>query len=327
MKRGCIFLVALVCAVMLLSPAANAQDADGVLEDTLTDSLASGDDVRWYSFEMREQGDAVIYVTGRQEQWDGYIYHWRCAIYEDDRETALGYADVRGFTGNYGPSIIAVPDIDAGIYYVRVTTTGSGNPFMTSFTAEPYELELVRYYHSAEGVYDGDEIQTFRNAGDILWSYDGTGFLKRNDGECFGALTYSRNGAVVPVLIAEEKTSVEYVISSTGEIVKAKGPIHHEDSGKDYYFSDCDYVEPYAEKRVKADSLPMLYMDTASPSAAAEEIADKLLKAELGAKDYWLLKYKGKVVGILSTVGIIVGYVCFCNFAGISVGDRDDSFT
>ena len=245
------------------------------------DRLISEDQVLWYKLQMAEAGDVVILATGLQEKWDGAAYHWRCAVYRDDLETVITYADVRGYSVNYGPSVLSAPDLEAGTYYVRMTSTSSVNPLMTAYTSAPYELWMFRYYHSASAAYDGDGYQTFRSSGDILWTLDGTAFLKRSDGECFGALMETRDGAIVPILVSTDKAAVEYIISDTGKIVTAAGPWHDKDSDTDYYYSNCEYIDRYTDSIIYTSSLPVLYVNANhSALSAAKQVISATAKEQ-----------------------------------------------
>lgn len=316
MKRK-IFLVLILIGVLMSSlPMVNAQEIDTVLENRLTDNLTSKEDIKWYSFEMIEDGDAIIIVTGLQDHWDGYPYHWQCAIYEDDQESVMVYDNVRGYAENDGPSIISAPELTAGTYYIRMTSTNSANPLMTAFTSDSYELQLLRYYNSESAVYDGEGIQTFDSAWDILWAVDGTAFLKLNDGECFMALMKNENLAIVPVLISTDKDAVEYIVSSTGERITARGPFHHDDSDLDYYYSDCNGIDKYTNKNHK---LPIVEVDNASM------VADKMLEEEMGTFSYLWMKCKDIVYGLLGLVFFLIIFALFFGGGGGSKSDGDAS--
>lgn len=246
--------------------------------EALTDRLASKDQVQWYAFEMTGPGDAVLIVTGLQDHWDGYIYHWQCAIYGSDRQSAITAANVRGYSETDGPSVLSAPGLAAGTYYVRMTSTSSSNPLMTTFITDPYQIQLLRYYSSSPAVSGtAGRIKSFQKAGDVLWSFDGTAFLKCNDGECYGALMENSRGAVVPVLISRDKQAVEYVVSGTGERVTAGSAWQYEPLGGDsWYYSACGYINSYTGKAVDRSALPMLFAETKYAKMAAEKIADQL---------------------------------------------------
>lgn len=313
MKWFCKAALCVLAAVALFTPA-YAQKAAGVLEDAMTGSLASKEDVRWHPFEMAEDGDAVIWARGLQDHWDGYAYHWRCAVFAADQETKISEMDVRGYSEAEGPAVMPLPNLPAGTYYIRMTSTSSGNPFLTAFTTEPYELKLLRVMNAARPAYAGDGVQTFSKAGEVLWNGDGTVFIKRNDGVCYGALVKSRDGAVIPVLIGEEPGAVEYIVSETGQVVGSTGPWKQECLGIDYYISDGAHIKRYTEKIYQTESLPIFYVEKAS--AAAEAITDELGRAEYGALRYWWMKHKDTVIeagGVL--LGLIL-IVCVFGFLG-----------
>jgi len=319
MKRKCIFLTVLVGILTILTAPTYAEDTQAVSIDTFVDNLASSEEVKRYEFELAEDGDVIIYAAGLQESWDGYTYHWRCTVYEADLATAVAYADVRGYTGGYynGPSTLAVADLKAGTYYIQMETANSTNPLMTHFTSDSYSIQLIKAYHSASATYNGEGVQTFQDAGDVLWTFDGTTFLKLNDGECFMALMNSYDGAIVPVLIGTNESSVEYVISSTGEKISSKGPWHDEVSGIDYYYSECRHIDQYTEKTIDTSALPVAYSNTNSAVEATEWISD-LRRTESQKKEEtpqtkpvedenvsWLAENRVIVIVVLTAVLII----------------------
>ena len=336
MKRICAFLAALVGIWTLLTPLAYAEEAGGTLEGGLTDHLASREEVKWYSFEMTEPGDAVLMVTGLQDHWDGYTYHWTCVLYAADRESAIAGEHVRGYSQADGPSVLSAPGLAAGTYYVRMTSASSSNPLMASFTEDPYELRLLRYYPSQAAVTGSyREIKVFRNAGEVLWDFDGTAFLKLYDGECYGALMENSKGAVVPVLIGAEKTAVEYIVSSTGERVTAGTAWHYEPLGEEgWYYSGGGYIDPYTEAAVDVPSLPMLYVGREGLSSTAKLIADEIVEAKAENRqpgepaptgqpqqpksdnaDDWVM---GKLdTAALLSVGIVSLFTAVCLFNGL----------
>lgn len=282
MKRICAFFLALAGIWILLMPSSYVQAEDATLDDTLTDNLSDEDEVKWYSFEMAEPGDAVLVVTGLQDHWDGYAYHWQCVICEADQESVITGANISGCSETNGPSVLSVPGLAAGTYYVQMARARSSNPLMATFTTDPYQMQLFRYYPTAYSApAANNQIQTFQNAGDILWAFDGTAFVKLHDGECYGALAKNIDGAIVPVLIGKEESAVEYVISSTGERVTAT-PLHYEPLGDDsWYYSESRYVDAYTDAAADTSSLPMLYLgDAAHMSTAAKEMADHLFQPE-----------------------------------------------
>lgn len=269
----------LVNILILLMPLVYAEDTGATPKDVWTDNLVAKDDIKQYEFEMTEAGDAIISITGLQERWDGYTYHWRCTVYRTGSETALAYADVSGYSGNAGPSVISVTDLEAGTYCIQMTSVSFANPLLSTFTSDPYEISLIKSYYSCSAAYNGNGVQTFRNAGAVVWTFDRTAFIKLNDGECFCALMDSCDGAIVPVLIAPDARSVEYVISSTGKMIEAAGPWHDEASGTDYYYSQCRYIDPYTEESIDTSAFPIVYFNTNSVTEASERIAN-LLKIE-----------------------------------------------
>lgn len=315
------FLMVLAGMLAMLTPPACAEDVGTASIESFVDNLAAKEDIKRYEFEMLEDGDAMIYVSGLQESWDGYVYHWRCTVYEADSAAAIACADVCGYTNEYtGPAVISAADLAAGTYYIQMESTASANPLMTNFTSDPYSITLMKAYHSALAIYSGDGVQTFRNAGDILWVFDGTAFVKLNDGECFMALMDSADEAVIPVLLGTDEASVEYVVSSTGEKIDAAGPWRDEESGTDYYYSERLYVRRYTEKAIDTSSLPVAYFDTSRAKEALERICNlqraeaqkkeeppEPSQAEPAEKASWISEHKG-LMAVFAVV-IVAGFI------------------
>ena len=294
--------------------------------EVFSDRLISQDQVRWYAFEMAEPGDAILTVTGLQDHWDGYAYHWRCAIYETDRTSVITEASVRGYSKTEGPSILSAPGLPVGTYYVQMTSTSSGNPLMTTFTTDPYEMQLIRYYPAAADFSGYSQIKVFRTAGEVLWASGGTAFLKLYDGECYGALMKNQDGAIVPVLIGADEASVAYVVSSTGARVTAGAGWHYEPLGGDpWYYSESGTASSGAS--ADESSLSMLYVNTTSARTAAEAVAGQLAQPGgpetsappkkprgEGAKP-WMEKQRDKAA--LLAVGTVSLFTALCLFNGL----------
>lgn len=294
-----------------------------------TDRLAFREEVKSYAFQMVESGDAVIFASGLQEAWDGYPYHWACRVYGGDPETVLAGEYVPGYCADSGPVVLSLPDLEAGVYRMEMTAASSGNPFLTTFTEAPFQVRLIRHLHGTEPSYRTEGLQTFREAEELLWAFDGTGFLKLNDGECFGALMRSKgpDRAVVPVLFSTDPASVEYVVSSTGERIKAGGPLHSSELDADYYFSACQSVGRYTEKSVDTDALSILYIDVSSPLDAVEEIltrqADEKYREEHGSLKLWWKKHKSGL-GTAGGVLLVIALLCLVgSSSGGGGGDRE----
>lgn len=302
------------------------RDADAPEENLLTDRLASKSDVKSYPLQMSESGDAVIFVTGLQEAWDGYAYHWRCTVYEDGMETTLASSDVRGYSVNNGPAVISLPDLEAGTYRIQMESAISWNPFLATFTEAPYQIRFIRYYHSTPLPYDGGGVQTFQKADELLWAHDGTGFLKLNDGQCYGALmrTNTSDRTVVPVLFSTDPSSVEYVVSSTGERILAQGPWHCQALDVDYYYSACQSIDRYTGKSPNLSSLPILYVDATHPETAVETIVtmmeDEKYKEEHGELKFLWMKHGGKVKAACGAVGALILLILLGGAVGGSGG-------
>lgn len=319
MRRRWVVFLALLHMIILSVPSAYAQEVDAVLEDTLTDNLSSEEDVKWYRFEMAEEGDAVLIAGSAQDDVSSF-HHWRCEIYAEDMESMIAYDEVCGYPISTAgktagsASFISMPGLARGTYYIRMAYTEAGLLY-SYFTSDPYELRLFQYNRATAAEYDGEGIQTFTQAGDLLWAAEGTGFLKLNDGECFMALMKNKNYTIVPVLISTDQAAVECVVSSTGKKITSSGSFHHEDSDTDYYYSNGYGVEQYAST---SHSLPIVEVEHPS------EIADRMLEAEMGKWDYWWMKH-GDAVSAWGGIGLVILVLALIAGIGGGSGGGKDS--
>lgn len=98
-------------------------------------------------------------------------------------------------------------------------------------------------------------------ADEVICELDGNKFIKLTDGAAYAGLYRNEKGAIVPMLISEDKEAVQYVETATGKTVYANF-YTYEVGDKEYYFSDGDYVEKYVEGWQSKDDLPVYYTDT-----------------------------------------------------------------
>lgn len=322
MNWFCRITFCLLTATLFLVPA-HAQGTSEIQSSTFTDNLSSEDEIKWYPFEMEEEGDVFIQVQGLLDRLDGR-YYWRCMVLEADQETVLADLSVLGRSEFYGPDRVALPNLSAGTYYIRMSSIAFANPLLSTFTTDNYELKLVQVSNSAQPVYDGDGVQTFSKAGEILWSKNGTVFVKCNDGVCYGALTRDSDGTIIPVLISEEPDAVEYFVSETGEIVGAgNSPWTQKRTNTDYYISERGYKGNSSQKSSSEKNLPIFYVEK-SGAYAAEKIMDKLGEGEYGELQYLWMKHKEAILAIGGGLIMLFLYIAFFSYFAPNSGGSDD---
>lgn len=204
-------------------------------KDGLTDHLETAEDVKWYSFELSNEGAVLISVQSLQERWTGYTYYWYATLYAADMETVIAGESIRG--ADYLTTLSA-GDLAPGTYYLKINSVAFNNPLMAGFTNESYQLSLKTFDYAAKPTYEKDRVLVLTSADQFICRLGDTYFYKLNDGEAYAALFYNKKGVIVPVLISEQKEAVEF-FASDGTLVPAY-EFPHEYEGKKYYYSNSD---------------------------------------------------------------------------------------
>ena len=145
-------LVSLVASLFLLSfKAEEPQDSAPVLVETqqITDNLSNPEEIKEYPVTVAEKGDLMITLAGLQERWDGYTYHWHATLFAEDKTTVITKESVRGYCGIEGyATTLSLPDMEAGTYYLQMTSVAYQNPLMATFTDASYQISITPFYHS-----------------------------------------------------------------------------------------------------------------------------------------------------------------------------------
>lgn len=269
-------------------------------DEPLSDFLGDAKDVRWYSFEMTEQGSGVIQIQSCQKVWTGYTYYWYATVYAADQETVVAETSVRG--ASY-LTTLTTGELAAGNYYLQMRSVAYNNPLMGGFTDEPFELTLRKYYYSADRVYEHDGVQVVNSADELICKLGTAFFEKVNDGMAYVALYRNEKGAIVPILIGETAESVEYRVSD-GTSVNASN-ITFEYKGKEYYYSAADSVPAY-EYDESAYPMYFSYSQSQAGLALAKEALEQYEICMAGGEWNYFWQNNWKWVAILGAVALVI---------------------
>ena len=271
----CAIIVVLFSVTKGYALSATAAEAIPIGSEGIVDSLADKKDKKLYSFSMDEPGDAVVLIQSLQKSWSGYTYYWHADVIDRDGQNILKKADV---SGGDRVTVIALNNLEGGTYHVSIGCPASSNPLMAGFSGDEYRVLIKRFYNDTEVSFSGKGVMTFKKSGDLLGQIDGTYFLKLNDGEAYSAFYKNENGAIVPVLIGETKESVEFLVSSSGEIATAASLTFKYD-GKEYYCSYSDNIDSYTDRLNTEADAPYYF------SNAEEKICNRIIKDILRQKE------------------------------------------
>ena len=180
-------LISLVASLFLLSfKAEEPQDSAPVLVETqqITDNLSNPEEIKEYPVTVAEKGDLRITLAGLQERWDGYTYHWHATLFAEDKTTVITKESVRGYCGIEGyATTLSLPDMEAGTYYLQMTSVAYQNPLMATFTDASYQISITPFYHSVPETPASDKLKTVSKAGEVICKIEDTVYVKLNDGE------------------------------------------------------------------------------------------------------------------------------------------------
>lgn len=273
-------------------------------EDGITDNLETAEDVGWYSIELSEEGVAVLFIQSMQEHWTGYTYYWYATVYADDMKTVIAETPVKGVDNL---TTLSLENLSAGTYYIKVNSSAFTNPLTAGFTSDSYNITVRKLYNSVELTYEHDGVQVFSSAYEIIGALDGTYFIKLNEGKAFSAFYCNSKGAIVPVLISENKEAVEYLVSSSGEMAVASS-ITIEYDGKTYYYTYADSIDKYSNRTRGSNGIPYYYSDVQT-KICSDLIKDILSEKELqesGAFSYFFANYWYLLLIIPAVIGVIL---------------------
>ena len=234
----------------------SAAKALALTEMGVTDSLNKESAQRWYTVSVTVPGDAVVmfYADFGRTTADTC---WTCTFFATDQTTALATADM-----GYGQSFMAVNDLAAGVYYLRVqsaTKTEQSDSTKTyDYTDREYTLDIVT---CATPVAIDPADYTVEKTGDLLCVVDGHLFIKAADGEAVAGAYVNENGEAGPLLMWDKVgDNCDYFSSATGSVCKpGKSDYVHFEGESNGYNVSSDYGFVAGGTIVAADGLHICY--------------------------------------------------------------------
>ena len=311
-------LVSLVASLFLLSfKAEEPQDSAPVLVETqqITDNLSNPEEIKQYPVTVAEKGDLMITLAGLQERWDGYTYHWHATLFAEDKTTVITKESVRGYCGIEGyATTLSLPDMEAGTYYLQMTSVAYQNPLMATFTDASYQISITPFYHSVPESPASDKLKTVSKAGEVICKIEDTVYVKLNDGEALAAVCYTSSGKIVPVLVSENREAVAYYCSKDGKT--------YQSNGSTTYVEDADYYATYVgqtSSRYSGDETPLYY-------AAHGDVEDILMQRDWEILGWWeyFWKYYDVWVYIGGAVLVILVFCFICRGGSGGGGGLND---
>lgn len=253
----------------------SAEAAMPITDSGILDNLNEKTDVRWYTFPITVEGDAVLLFNSESSSIKRYC--WECTVYAQDKTTVLKTEDVgRDLT------YIAVNDLTAGTYYVKIQMTQGTNPALSpneyGFSKGQYSINVLSCSSTWTGC-TGDKAFTVTEAGTLLCALDGTLFLKAYDGEAVVGLYTYENGKTGPLLLGNEPRSIAYFSSEAGQIYEYDRSVYFEFSGEHYWASPYHgYVEASGGDSI---STPLYYC-AEGKAVKLSHAATELMNVHLG---------------------------------------------
>ncbi len=295
--------LAFFCSVLIVTVGAQT-DVALVSENTLTDNLENENDINRYSFELTEKGDALILVQSMQENWGGYTYYWKATVYASDMATVIAESKIKGADEL---TVISLDNITAGKYFVDITPVNTANPLMGGFTTEPYEITFFGLYESFDPEFEKG-VQTFDKKFQIIGKIDDTYFIKAGEGTAYGVFYRNDEGAILPMLVSEERDAVNYIVSSTGQYTKTYNTQSIEKDGVTYYYTNAHWIDRYTENKLDWQSekdANYKFIDERKDAAAAKNVLIVVEKAEKGVFMYILSNYWYWPLIIIVAIGFL----------------------
>ncbi len=282
------------------------KDASLLGSTPITEHLESEEDVNRHAFEMKEKGDAVICVTV-EGNWST-LHYWTLSVLASDGQTLLQTVNVKD---GAGATVLPLNALERGTYYVEITAT-------KHFSTKDYTLALYTAPSSDLPAGDENTVRWMEQPGAIC-QIDGHSFVKLNSGGAFAALYRNPEGAIVPILISKDKSAVEYVFLTTGDIVKAATWDVTID-GETYYFTNADWLDKYTDRlKYQIYREEQLYLSEEQTKACEDTVKDILDRVEMnekGAVWYFISNYWWLVL-ILVAIGLLA-------FSIIKTNGNDD---
>lgn len=169
------------------------------------------------------------------------------------------------------------------------------------------------------GVGSRGPVLKLSKADEVICELEGNQFVKINDGAAWVGLLHNEKGAIVPILISEDKDAVSYIEVSTGKVTEAVyTPL--ELGSKQYYYAYGNHIERYVEGWQSKDNLPIYYTDSNEP--VRDVLSSRNAQNDGGwlkhiVKNYWYVP-----IIIFALIILIIKVKPF-----YSSGNNDDDFS
>lgn len=246
-----LLLIALTGSVI---PAMAAGEEPDITDNFLTGSLNAETDVRWYRFQVTEEGDAVI--AFHAEKAGSKPFNWEIAIYAQDQTTRLEAKNV-----GKGYSFLAANDLPVGTYYASVRMAQNNDPDTMpdriGFCGNPYSVKVLTCASPRAEVGENGLLVVSEPA-TVLCVLDGSIYVKTDEEQVLVGLYTNHDGKTAPMIVAINQNKIDggsYFSSQTNHA---------------YFFHRSEYVS-YDDG---SDSLRYLYTPAVSAQGTA---ADPLL--------------------------------------------------
>ena len=265
-------MIILLCVPMTASAATkkntSKKNAKKITEAGVTQHLEKESQKRWYTFSTEKEGDALVIFDNSADTV--YSYYWYMTVYKKDGKTVLKEGNVEG---GGKTTRIALTNLEAGKYYIRIARSSGGNPFMIGYTDAEYTIHLItadtqrpalvtdpsdgssaessKVSSKAESskadsaVQSGDGVSSavaekgtvffLQEKDTLLCSLGGRLYVKENDGVCMAGYYTHTSGQTGPLLVGESEEAVKYYSTGSSEEEFECGTLSYD--GKQYYYS------------------------------------------------------------------------------------------
>ena len=356
-------MIILLCVPMTASAATkkntSKKNAKKITEAGVTQHLEKESQKRWYTFSTEKEGDALVIFDNSADTV--YSYYWYMTVYKKDGKTVLKEGNVEG---GGKTTRIALTNLEAGKYYIRIARSSGGNPFMIGYTDAEYTIHLItadtqrpalvtdpsdgssaessKVSSKAESskadsaVQSGDGVSSavaekgtvffLQEKDTLLCSLGGRLYVKENDGVCMAGYYTHTSGQTGPLLVGESEEAVKYYSTGSSEEEFEYGTLSYD--GKQYFYSHAWGFLPGDF----TDTLtPAIYKCSAGEKLETADAARELLNVYFG-KDPKDGFEKAKAAGFFAkywfwlVLGVIVLIVIIVKIVS-AVNDKTPSYS
>lgn len=315
------FILALSLCLLLPAFAAEDEaealtptDVKAISEDNLEDNLEQKGDTNWYSFEMTETGDAVLLFRAKMQWASGYSHNWKATVYSSDMEPVVEDRELETFKAL---TVINLKELKTGKYYVHIEAT--------HFDKAPYDIAVVRCYYSKPVTFEQDGVQIFTETNQIIGEIDGTYFIKVGEGTAYGVFHKNEEGALLPLLISEDKSAVSFVVSTTEQVSESSsGGYYFRHEGTEYHYSAANWMDKYSENNSFSKAPYYHFSDTSISDKCIKNIFNQLEKQEKGMFMYIVSNFWYWPLIIAAVIG---GILALKFYTGGNSSSSDDEYS